>query len=86
MPFGFMLASSYTKMLKKSTESAYRFEYEYAFKSLQYTEAPEHAEVLITAGFLLGIPIAAVSMGAVYGYLGKIINLVLPATVKRYLD
>jgi putative ABC transport system permease protein len=37
--------------------------------------------LLITAGFLLGIPIAAASMGAVYGYLGKIINLVLPAIV-----
>ncbi|NLX86690.1 MAG: FtsX-like permease family protein [Clostridiales bacterium] len=37
--------------------------------------------LVIVAGFLLGIPIAAVSMGAVYGYIGKLINLILPAIV-----
>jgi putative ABC transport system permease protein len=51
MLFGFMLASSYTEMFKNSTESAYRFEYEYAFKNLQYTEAPEGAEVFNNGRF-----------------------------------
>jgi putative ABC transport system permease protein len=37
--------------------------------------------LVIVAGFLLGIPIAAASMGAVYGYIGKLINLILPAIV-----
>src|SRR5690554_3864340 len=36
---------------------------------------------VIVAGFLIGIPVAAASMGAVYGYLGNMINLVLPAIV-----
>jgi len=36
---------------------------------------------VIVAGFLIGIPVAAASMGAVYGYLGNMINLVLPTIV-----
>ena len=36
---------------------------------------------VIVAGFILGIPAAAASMGALYGYLGNMINLVLPAIV-----
>ncbi len=36
---------------------------------------------VIVAGFLIGIPVAAASMGAVYGYIGNMINLVLPAIV-----
>lgn len=35
--------------------------------------------LVVVAGFLLGIPVAVASMGAVYGYIGKMINLVLPA-------
>jgi putative ABC transport system permease protein len=35
--------------------------------------------LVVVAGFLLGIPVAVASMGAVYGYIGKTINLVLPA-------
>jgi len=36
---------------------------------------------VIVAGFIVGIPAAAASMGALYGYLGNMINLVLPAIV-----
>ena len=36
---------------------------------------------VIVAGFIAGIPLALASMGAVYGYLGKMINLVLPPIV-----
>lgn len=41
----------------------------------------DSSTLVIVAGFLLGIPIAAASMGAVYGYIGKLINLILPAIV-----
>ncbi|HHU83301.1 MAG TPA: FtsX-like permease family protein [Firmicutes bacterium] len=37
--------------------------------------------LVIVAGFIIGIPLAVASMGAVYGYLGKMINLVLPPVV-----
>ncbi|MGI6450761.1 MAG: ABC transporter permease [Desulfitobacteriia bacterium] len=37
--------------------------------------------LVILAGFIIGIPVALASMGAVYGYLGDMINLVLPAIV-----
>jgi putative ABC transport system permease protein len=37
--------------------------------------------LVIVAGFIIGIPVAAASMGAVYGYLGKMINLVLPTII-----
>lgn len=36
---------------------------------------------VIVAGFIIGIPIATASMGALYGYLGNMINLVLPTIV-----
>jgi putative ABC transport system permease protein len=37
--------------------------------------------LVIVAGFIIGIPVAVASMGAVYGYIGKMINLVLPPIV-----
>ena len=36
---------------------------------------------MVVIGFLLGIPIMAASMSAMYGYLGAMINLVLPTIV-----
>lgn len=36
---------------------------------------------VIVAGFMISIPIMAASMGAMYGYLGNIINLVLPTII-----
>lgn len=51
MLFGFMLASSFNEMFKNSTESAYRFEYEYAFKNLQSAETPEGVEVFNNGRF-----------------------------------
>ncbi|MGI6412409.1 MAG: FtsX-like permease family protein [Syntrophomonadaceae bacterium] len=36
---------------------------------------------VIVAGFILSIPIMAASMGAIYGYLGNMINLVLPTII-----
>ncbi|MFY9313325.1 MAG: FtsX-like permease family protein [Tepidanaerobacteraceae bacterium] len=36
---------------------------------------------IVVAGFLIGIPIAVASMGSLYGYLGNMINLVLPPIV-----
>jgi len=36
---------------------------------------------VVVIGFLLGIPIMAASMSAMYGYLGVMINLVLPTIV-----
>lgn len=37
--------------------------------------------LVITAGFLIGIPVMAASMGAIYGYVGGMINLVLPTVI-----
>ena len=37
--------------------------------------------LVIVFGFIIGIPIAMVSMGALYGYLGTIINLMLPTII-----
>jgi putative ABC transport system permease protein len=37
--------------------------------------------LVIVFGFIIGIPIAVVSMGALYGYLGNIINLMLPTII-----
>lgn len=39
---------------------------------------------VIVAGFLIGIPVMAASMGAVYGYLGAMINLVLPTIISPF--
>ncbi|MEL7564554.1 MAG: FtsX-like permease family protein [Dehalobacterium sp.] len=36
---------------------------------------------VIVAGFIISIPVMAVSMGAMYGYLGAMINLVLPTII-----
>lgn len=36
---------------------------------------------VIIAGFVIGIPVMAASMGAMYGYLGSMINLVLPTII-----
>jgi len=36
---------------------------------------------VIVAGFIISIPIMAASMSAIYGYLGKMINLVLPTII-----
>jgi len=36
---------------------------------------------VVVTGFLIGIPVAVASMGSLYGYLGNLINLVLPPIV-----
>ena len=36
---------------------------------------------VVVAGFIISIPVAAASMGSLYGYLGNMINLVLPPIV-----
>lgn len=36
---------------------------------------------VVLAGFIIGIPVMAASMGAMYGYLGNMINLVLPTII-----
>jgi len=36
---------------------------------------------VIVAGFIISIPIMAASMGAIYGYVGNIINLVIPTII-----
>ena len=36
---------------------------------------------VIVAGFIIAIPIMAASMGAMYGYIGNMINLVLPTII-----
>ncbi len=36
---------------------------------------------VIVIGFMIGIPVMAASMGAIYGYLGNIINLVIPTII-----
>lgn len=41
---------------------------------------------VVVAGFVIGIPTAVASMGAVYSYIGSIINLVLPPIISlRYV-
>jgi putative ABC transport system permease protein len=37
--------------------------------------------LVIVVGFIIGIPVAVASMGALYGYISNMINLVLPAIV-----
>ncbi|MFZ7132615.1 MAG: ABC transporter permease [Eubacteriales bacterium] len=37
--------------------------------------------LVIVVGFIVAIPIAVVSMGALYGYLGNMINLILPTII-----
>lgn len=51
MLFGFAISSSYNEVFKNSTASVYGFEYEYAFKDLQYGEAPTGAEVFNNGRF-----------------------------------
>lgn len=51
MLFGFTIMSSFDHVFKNSTTDTYRFEYEYAFKDLQYGKAPEGAEVFNAGRF-----------------------------------
>lgn len=51
MLFGFTIMNSMDYVFKNSTTDTYRFEYEYAFKDLQYGEAPEGAEVFSAERF-----------------------------------
>jgi len=37
--------------------------------------------LIIVFGFIVAIPVAMVSMGALYGYLGNMINLMLPTII-----
>ncbi|MEW9124086.1 MAG: ABC transporter permease [Thermotaleaceae bacterium] len=39
---------------------------------------------VIVAGFIISIPIMASSMGAIYGYLGNMINLVIPTIISPF--
>lgn len=39
---------------------------------------------VIVAGFMISIPIMAASMSAMYGYIGKMINLVLPTVISPF--
>jgi len=41
----------------------------------------DSSTLVIVAGFIIGIPLVAASFGAMYGYLGKMINLVLPTII-----
>lgn len=45
MLFGFTIMNSMDYVFKNSTTDTYRFEYEYAFKDLQYGKAPKGAEI-----------------------------------------
>ncbi|GBF32793.1 methyl-accepting chemotaxis protein [Desulfocucumis palustris] len=51
MLFGFTIMNSMDYVFKNSTGGTYRFEYEYAFKELQYGKAPEGAEVFSAGRF-----------------------------------
>lgn len=51
MLFGFTIMNSMDYVFKNSTTDTYHFEYEYAFKNLQYGEAPEGAEVFSAERF-----------------------------------
>ncbi len=57
------------------------------FKIFGYRRREIHSLILnsstlvIVAGFLIGIPVALVSFGVVYGYLGDMINFVLPTII-----
>jgi putative ABC transport system permease protein len=39
---------------------------------------------VILAGFIIAVPIALASFGAVYGYLGNMINFVLPTVISPF--
>ena len=39
---------------------------------------------VILAGFMISVPVMAASMGAMYGYLGAMINLVLPTIISPF--
>lgn len=54
MLFGFTIMNSMDSVFKNSTTETYQFEYEYAFKNLQYGKAPEDAEVFNAGRFYPG--------------------------------
>lgn len=60
------------------------------FKIFGYRRREIHSLILnsptfvIIAGFIIGIPVMAASMGAMYGYLGAMINLVLPTIISPF--
>ncbi len=51
MLLGFTIMNSMNYVFKNSTNDTYQFEYEYAFKELQYGKAPEGAEVFNAGRF-----------------------------------
>lgn len=51
MLLGFTIMNSMDYVFKNSTADTYRFEYEYAFKDIQYGKAPEGAEVFSAGRF-----------------------------------
>ncbi|RYD02169.1 hypothetical protein N752_27340 [Desulforamulus aquiferis] len=51
MLFGFTVMNSMNYVFNNSITETYRFEYEYAFKDLQYGKAPEGAEVFSAGRF-----------------------------------
>jgi len=51
MLFGFTIMNSMDYVFKNSTAGTYQFEYEYAFKELQYGKAPEGAEIFNAGRF-----------------------------------
>ncbi len=51
MLLGFTIMNSMNYIFNNSTTDTYKFEYEYAFKDLQYDEAPEGAEVFAAGRF-----------------------------------
>lgn len=59
-------------------------------KIFGYRRREIHALILdsptlfVLAGFLIGIPVALASFSAVYGYLGDMINLVLPTVISPF--
>ncbi|WMJ87060.1 ABC transporter permease [Anaerocolumna sp. MB42-C2] len=51
MLLGFTIMNSMNYVFNNSTNGTYKFEYEYAFKDIQYGEAPEGAEVFSAGRF-----------------------------------
>ena len=57
------------------------------FKVFGYRRREIHSLILnsstlvVLTGFIIGIPVALISFGAVYGYLGDMINFVLPTVI-----
>lgn len=53
MLFGFTIMSSFSHVFNSDVSDIYQFEYEYAFRELQYGEAPEGAEIFSGERFYL---------------------------------